>query len=292
MKKLFIFIGLFGFLISNSFGEGLAPDLTMDASQAQLFKQKFTQDYLLILNPLIGTANSQIDLSKLKAPTEGSVQDVSGEWGIFGLFTTSHFDFSNFFFSSEVDGAYRLDLTKLTGIPNLKVPVSEAFEIKGNIFSVNAYLDKKAFVTPNVGLSYFYHRVRGDYTQVTVKEPMFKFGLRFNVKDLNLIFNPYLAYAWERTKVDINYQDKNIGARTSNDSLIYGFSAKYRWQMIHSEFRYSYQDSLVGKKGIDSVSAQLGIFLNSWAGFSAYFHYRDGIVCQEKSFLFGPVFVF
>jgi hypothetical protein len=292
MKNIFILIGLFCIVVADSWGETVSASET-EVSQARLFKEKFSKDYLFVLNPFVGTSYSDINVSNLNAPTDGSVKDISGEWGVFGLLTTPHFDFSNFFFSSEINGSYDLDLPKLTGNPQApKIPIPESFDVRGNVSYVNAYLDKNALVTPNIGAGYFYHRVRGDYTNVTVKEPMLKLGLRFNFKEINLILNPYLMYAWERTDVEINGYGKSLNVKTSNDSLIYGFSAKYRWRLIHSELRYSYQDSLVGKKGVNSLGTQVSVFLNSWAGLSAYFHYRDGIVCREKSFLFGPAFVF
>ena len=262
-------------------------------SREEVFRQKFTQDYLFLLNPMVGRYKSKINLSGIDAPTQGNVEDISGGFGVFGLLTTPHFDFSNLFFRTDIDGSYGLDLRKITGNPFAPiVPITESYNVIGNLAYVNAYLNKNDIVTPNIGVGYFYHRIKGQYTTVTVKEPMVKLGLRFNFKKLRLIWNPYISYSWDRSDVAISNGSTAVNTRSSNDSLIYATTLRWRWRMIQSEVRYSYKDSLVGKKGANSLNLQTSVFFNDWAGFSTNLNYRDGIVCREKSFMAGPVFVF
>ena len=261
--------------------------------QSEKFKRKFTQDYLLLLNPMGGTFKSRVNLSGIDAPTQGNIRDVSGGGGIFGLFSTPHVDFSNLFFRTDIDGSYGLDLRKITGNPLAPIiPITESYDVIGNLSYINAYLNKDDCVTPNLGVGYFYHKIKGQYTTVTVNEPMLKLGLRFNLKGLRLVWNPYVSYSWDRSDVAIRNGATAVDTSSSNDSLIYGTALKWRWRMIQSEIKYSYKDSLVGKKGLNSLNLQTGVFFNEWAGFSANFNYKDGIVCKEKSFMAGPIFAF
>ena len=251
------------------------------------------RDYLFLLSPTVGTFNSTINLNGINAPTIGNIRDISGGFGLFGLFTTPHADFSNLFFRTDIDGSYGLDLPKITGNPFAPiVPITESFDTVGNLFYVNTYLNKDDCVTPNIGFGYFYHRIKGQYTTVTVTEPIAKLGLRFNLKGLRLVWNPYISYAWDRTDVAIRNGAMAVDTKASNDSLIYGTNLRWRWRMIQSELRYSYKDSLVGKKNAHAFGLQTSVFFNAWSGISANFNYRNGVVCRERSFMVGPVFAF
>jgi len=235
------------------------------------------RDYLFLLSPTVGTFNSTINLNGINAPTIGNIRDISGGFGLFGLFTTPHADFSNLFFRTDIDGSYGLDLPKITGNPFAPiVPITESFDTVGNLFYVNTYLNKDDCVTPNIGFGYFYHRIKGQYTTVTVTEPIAKLGLRFNLKGLRLVWNPYISYAWDRTDVAIRNGAMAVDTKASNDSLIYGTNLRWRWRMIQSELRYSYKDSLVGKKNAHAFGLQTSVFFNAWSGISANFNYRNG----------------
>ncbi len=278
---------------------------------AEAFKKKFAQDNLFLITPLIGSTNAEITLQNLEAPLAGRIKDTSAIQGIFGLWIGKNFDVSNSFWHTEVNNAkYFVDLPKITGSPFAPmIPVHENFNIYGNAFFVNAYLNKDTVVTPNIGFGYVYQKIAGgNYkkqgdifdmdgkVRIVVKEPIAKLGLRINLKEQNLILNPYLSFAWTRTDVDIKAKainipmaDMNIDTKTSNDSLVYGLSLKHRYRMFNSEFRYVYQDSLVGKKDTQSIHANISAMLNPNYGITFYFNYHDGIVCRETSFMVGPV---
>ena len=209
---------------------------------------------------------------KLRGPggAETTETDTGPEYGVFALFAHPNVVVNNFLFFADVNDA----------------------DVWGDLLFANYYADAKARLTWNLGMGYLYHKIEMGDVCVDVRDPMAKAGVRLKVPALHLSLNPYVGYAWERVKVDIETPAGTQEEKSHNDSWLYGLTIGYRWRMLEGGVNYYYQDSQEIEEDFQVVRARLSAFFTKTWGLSARFDYAEHQTTDDRSFLLGPVWVF
>ena len=188
--------------------------------------------------------------------------ETAPEYGLFFMVMHRNLVFTDFLFFTDVNDT----------------------KVWGNLAFANLYGNRTARLSWNVGGGHLYHKISPPNESITVNVPMAKAGLMINIPEWRLSLNPYLGYAWERIETQRGDRD--------NDSCLYGITVGWRWRMLAASVQYYYQDSQEADEDYETVRARIHGMVNERWGAVVRFDYMEHATSNDRSVLFGPVFVF
>jgi hypothetical protein len=216
---------------------------------------------MFVISPMIGSDKNTLH-SRDRRGQPVDIEDTGLEYGLFALYSTTHFAVNNFLFFANVNDA----------------------DVSGDIFFLNYYYKPESRITPNLGFGYIYHKIDLDQMEITVKTPLPKIGVRIGVPEWGMSFNPYLA--WTSEKIETTRGDR------TDEALLYGLTINWHWRFLGADAKYYYQDVHGKDKGYNVFRLDGNMFFSKHFGITARVDYMEHSTTDDLSFLIGPAFVF
>lgn len=216
---------------------------------------------VIVVSPLVGFDNNTIE-SRGPRGQVMELEDTGLEYGLFALFSTHHFTVNNFLFFVDVNDS----------------------DISGDVFFANYYYKPESRITLNLGLGYVYHKIDTGQTEITIKAPLPKLGLRIGAPEWGMYFNPYLA--WTSEDIETTYGDR------TDDAMLYGLTVGWHWRFLGAYVKYYYQDVRGSDESYHVARLRGNLFLSQRFGITTRFEYMEHSTSDDISFLIGPAIVF
>jgi hypothetical protein len=235
---------------------------------------------MFVISPLIGFDNNTLQSRDNRGqPVE--LEDTGLEYGLFGLFTTKHFVVNNFLFFADVNDA----------------------DVSGNVFFANYYYNPDSRVTLNLGLGYVYNKIDLESTEITVKAPLPKIGLRIGIPEYGMYLNPYLAWTSEDIETTLQMPAMQwppggpppiveTRIEETEEALLYGLTAGWHWRFLGATAKYYYQDVRGSSDSYHVFRIRSHMFFSKNFGVVARFEYMEQSMTENISFLVGPALIF